>query len=223
MKIFNKLFSEINKLDFLISFYITCLMISELMGVKTFPLITILGYHFKASVAIFTIPIIFTVNDVITEVYGKERTRSIIRSGLFMVAFLMFFSLLATNLNPSSRFLTSESHYDYIFQQSFRISAASLIAFAVAEFMDVLVFAKIRSKLGKRKLWLRNNLSNFISQFLDSTVFMFLAFYEFNHSFISNSDYLFGLILPYWMIRCLMSVIETPFVYLGVRWLKNKD
>lgn len=213
---------KINKFDFLVSLYIFCIAVSELMGGKTFHLLDIGSFKLNASVAIFVIPVIFTINDIITEVFGVERARSVVRSGLLIIFFLLMFSLLAVNLPPSTRFMKSEGAYDQIFAVSARIAASSLIAFAIAEFMDVLIFARIRKTLGKKKLWLRNNVSNIVSQFFDTTIFMFLAFYAFDKSIMSNSSYLFGLILPYWLLKCFMSVIETPFVYLGVKWLREK-
>jgi len=212
---------KVKKLDLLISIYIVCISISELMGAKTFPLINILGYQLNASVAIFVLPLIYSINDVITEVYGKERTRSIIRSGLLIIFIILIFSLLATSLPPSSRFEASESAYDAIFGLSARIAAASLTAFIIAEFLDVYIFVKIRERFGKKSLWLRTNISNFLSQFMDTFVFMFLAFYAFDKSLDDNFGFLFSLILPYWLLKCFMSVIETPFVYLGVKWLKK--
>lgn len=213
---------KIEKFDLLVSLYIFCIAVAELMGAKTFPLVKIFGYQLNASVAIFVIPLIFTINDVITEVFGKERTRSVIRSGLFVIFLILVFSLLATNLPPSLRFTKTEGAYDIIFGLSARIAAASLTAFALAEFLDVFIFAKIRQRFGKKALWFRNNASNFVSQFIDTFVFMFLAFYALDKSFDNNIGFLFSLILPYWLLKCFMSVIETPFVYLGVRWLKNK-
>ena len=214
---------KINKLDLIISIYIFCICVSELMGGKTFPLVNILGYQLNASVAIFVLPLIFTINDMVTEVYGKERTRSIIRSGLIVIALILVFSLLATQLPPSKRFESAESAYDLIFTTSARIAAASLTAFTLAEFLDVFIFAKIREKLGKSKLWLRNNASNFLAQFVDTLVFITLAFWAFDKPFLNNVNFLWSLILPYWLLKCFMSVIETPFVYLGVRWLKDKN
>ncbi len=212
---------KINKLDFLISFYIFCICASELMGGKTFPLLNINGFKLNANVAIFLFPFIFSINDIITEVYGKERTKSLIRSGIVIVFFIFLFALLATSLPPSGRFIKSEGAYDMVFGLSARIAAASLIAFTLAEFLDVFVFAKIRAKLGKSKLWLRTNASNFLSQFIDTIVFMTLAFYAFDQGFIENSVFLASLIIPYWLLKCFMSVIETPFVYAGVKWLKK--
>lgn len=212
---------KIQKFDLLVSIYIFCICVAELMGAKTFPLAKLFGYQLNASVAVFVLPLIFTINDVITEVYGKERTRSIIRSGLFVIFLILAFSILATSLPPSARFQVSEKAYDTIFGLSARIAAASLTAFALAEFLDVFIFAKIREKLGKKALWFRNNASNFVSQFLDTSVFMFLAFYSFDKGFNENFPFLISLIIPYWLLKCFMSVIETPLVYLGVNWLKK--
>lgn len=208
-------------MDFLVSLYIFCIAVAEFMGGKTFPLAKVFGYQLNASVAIFVIPLLFTINDVITEVYGKERTRSIIRSGLLVIFLILIVSVFFTQLPPSLRFKSSELAYDTIFGVSARIAAASLTAFALAEFLDVYVFARIRKALGAKKLWLRNNVSNFTAQFVDTVVFMTLAFYAFNNSFSSNVSFLTSLVLPYWLLKCFMSVIETPFVYLGVSWLKR--
>jgi len=212
---------KMQKMDLLIALYIFCIAVSELMGAKTFPLIKILGYQLNASVAIFVLPLLFTINDVITEVYGKERTRSIIQAGMIVIALILGFSLLATALPPSMRFTPSEKAYDEIFLKSARISAASLVAFAIAGFLDVQVFARLRERLGKKALWFRNNASNIVSQLADTTLFITLAFYAFDRSLGANASFLISLIIPYWLLKCSASILETPLVYLGVKWLRE--
>lgn len=212
---------QIDRLDFLLALYITSIAISELMGAKTFPIITFGNFHLSASVAIFVVPLIYSANDIIVEVFGNQKARSVVRSGLFMVALLMIFSAFATWLPTTPRFAKVNPAYVAVFSLSVRIAASSLTAFAVGELLDVFIFAKMRQKFGTQKLWLRTNASNFISQFFDTTLFMFLAFYSLNAPFVSNVNFLFGLILPYWFLKCFMSVIETPLVYLGVKWLKR--
>lgn len=216
-------FLKIEKMDLLVAVYIFCVAVSEIMGSKTFPVWDFGFYKLNASVAIFVVPLIFTINDIITEVYGKERARSIIRSSLFVILLIFGFSWLATSLPPSARFAATESAYDKIFGLSMRFSAASIIAFAVSDFLDVYVFALIREKLGKSKLWLRNNASNFISQFVDSALFLSIAFWAFDQSFGSNFSFITGLLIPYWLLRCVLSIAETPLVYWGVKWLKSGD
>lgn len=212
---------KIEKFDLLVSLYIFCLLVSELMGGKTFFITNLGNFPLNASVAIFLLPVIFSINDIVAEVYGKERARSIVRSGLFVVFLMIVFSFLAISLPPSMRFAPREQAYDSIFSTSIRIAFASLTALAIAEFTDVFIFAKLRQKLGKSRLWLRNNASNILSQLLDTIIFMFLAFYAFDKSFDNNFSFLVGIITPYWLLKCFMSVIETPFVYLGVNWLKK--
>lgn len=211
---------KIQKMDLLVGVYMFCIVAAELMGGKVFPIGSIFGYPLRVSVAIFLVPVIFSINDVITEVYGKERTRSIIRSGIAVVALVFLFTMLATNL-PASVRVVKEANYDAVFHVSSRIAAASLTAFAISEFLDVKVFVKIREKLGKGRLWLRTNVSNIIAQLVDTVLFMTLAFYSLGRPFADNFDFLLSLILPYWLLKCFMSVIETPFVYLGVKWLKR--
>ncbi len=211
------------KLDLLFGLYIFCIAASEMMGIKTFSLVSFSWLHLNASVAILLLPIVFSINDVIVEVYGKEQARSLVRAGLAVVFLTIVFAAIATSLPPSARFRPTENAYDQIFKSSIRISAASLTAFAVAEITDILVFIKIRQRLGKKALWLRNNVSNFVSQFADTAIFISLAFYSFSHTFGNNISFLLSLIVPYWLLKCSMSVIETPFVYWGVNWLRNTD
>lgn len=212
---------KIEKFDLLVSLYIFCILMSELMGGKTFHITNLGSFPLNASVAIFLLPIVFTINDIITEVFGKERARSVVRSGLLMIFLMMLFSFLAISLPPSMRFAGREAFYDNIFGTSIRIAFASLTAFALAEFTDIFVFSKIRQKLGKSRLWLRNNVSNIVSQFLDTVIFITLAFYALDKPFASNFAFLSSLIIPYWLLKSFMSVIETPFVYLGVKWLRS--
>ena len=209
------------KMDILVGIYIFGIIVSELMGVKTFPLFTIGTFTLNASVAIFLIPLLFTINDVIIEVHGPERARSVVRTGLMTIGLLFGFIILSLALPPSGRFMETNEAYNIVFGKSARITLASLTAFALADFLDIYLFSKIREKLGKSKLWLRNNASNIISQLIDTTLFMFIAFYAFDKGFGDNSSFLISLIIPYWLLKSCMSIIETPLVYIGVKWLKG--
>jgi uncharacterized integral membrane protein (TIGR00697 family) len=215
------MFFKIQKLDFLIALFVFCTVVAELMGSKTFYLMQIGGFKLNASVAIFVIPIVYLIDDVITEVYGKTRARSIVYSGAIIIFLLSLFSILATRLSPSTRFLPLEQAYDSIFDFTIRLSIASLSAFLLAELLDVYIFSSLRQKFGRQHLWLRTNLSNITSEFVDTLVFMVTAFYSLGLSFKENYLFLAGLILPYWLLKCLLSVIETPFVYLGVAWIRK--
>lgn len=192
------------------------------MGAKTFPLVSASWLKLNASVSIFVIPLIYTINDIVTEVFGKERARSIVRSSLVVIVLLLGVSVLFTWLPPSVRSKATEPAYDAIFGLSIRFSIASLIAFICSDFLDIYIFSLLREKLGKGKLWLRNNVSNMISEFVDAITFMTLAFYALDVSFMHNVSFIASLLIPYWLLRCALSILETPLVYWGVRWLASE-
>ncbi len=217
---------KIRKFDLIAAIYMFCVVASELMGGKTFNLLHIGNFLLSGSVAIFLFPITYAVNDIIVEARGKDRAQSLVRSGIIVIILLILFSVLAVALPPTSRFSPTEAAYESVFKISIRFSLASLFAFAIAEILDVAIFYRLRQKMGKQNLWLRTNLSNFISQFVDTAIFMILAFYALDKPFNQNIVFIMGLVLPYWGLKCAMSIIETPFVYLGVKWLgkgKNED
>ena len=212
-----------NKMDLLISIYIFCIISSELLGIKTFPLLHIGTFKLNASVGIFLIPFIFSINDAIIEVYGASRAKSVYRSGLLTIILLFIFTFFAINLPPSERFRSTQKAYTLIFGQSIRIALASLSAFALSDFIDIMIFDVITKKIGSRALWFRNNISNIISELFDTVIFMTLSFWAIDKSINNNLIFLTSLILPYWLLKCFMSIIETPFVYIVVKWLKNES
>lgn len=202
--------TNIQKLDLLLSFYIASLVAVELLGGKIFTF-----WHVNASVAIFIYPFTFVINDVVTEVYGKERAKSFVRSGFIMLLFLFAFTSLATVLPPAARYQKTNPAYLAVFSQSQRIIIASLVSFWLSEQFDVYIFAKIREAFGKNRLWLRANVSNVVGELVDTTLFMFLAFYT-----PGSAAFIVSLIIPYWILKCVMSVVHTPVTYLGVKWLR---
>lgn len=58
----------VKKLDFLHALYIAAIVSSELMGSKTFPV-----WKFNATVAVFLLPVIFSINDILFKVFGRKR------------------------------------------------------------------------------------------------------------------------------------------------------
>lgn len=204
--------NETQKLDLLHALYVAAIVSAELMGSKTFGLGPV-----NASVAIFLIPLTFSINDIIFEVYGEKRTLSFVRSGLYILFFLVAFNVLALALPPSARFLETETAYRSIFSRSLRMTLASLVAFWTSERLDVYVFSRLKEKFKKHKFWLRNNLSNFFGLLMDSTVFLFLAFYK-----PGNGLFILSLIWPYWLLKFLFSAFGTPLTIWGVKWLHKE-
>jgi len=124
------------KLLILTGIYIFCILLSEIFGIKTIPLGLgnihigpIFIKELKVSVAIFLLPLIFSINNIIIEVYGKKMAKTAYRIGLGCIVGLIGFSILSTWLPASQMFSGSEMAYDQIFHQTTRIALASIIAF----------------------------------------------------------------------------------------------
>ncbi|MFA7300992.1 MAG: queuosine precursor transporter [Candidatus Shapirobacteria bacterium] len=209
-----------HKPDFLIAIYIFCIVTAELMGSKTFPLFNLFGLNLTGAVGMFLIPWVFSINDIVTEVYGFARAKNLAKISILIIFFIAIFSAFAVSLPSSSRFLSTNPSYFLVFSQSIRISIASLIAMFISNFLDINIFFKLKSKMGNSKLWFRNNLSNTLALFIDTFIFMTIAFYSTSVTPSANFGFLWGVILPYWFLKTCMSIISTPFVYLGIRWLK---
>lgn len=173
--------------------------------------------------AIFFIPFIYCINDILAQVWGYKTARTVYRISLFSIVGLAFFSWFSTSLSPSMIFVNNEAAFDTVFGQTFRFSLASITAFAVSDILDVIIFCRLRDKLKGKSLWLSTNLSNFISQGIDGALFVYLAMYMpgAESFWTGNHAFMWGVILPYWVFRCAMSVLATPFVYAGVNWARK--
>ena len=213
---------KIKKLDLLISIYIAAICMAELMGGKVFQVtdqIQLFGKPISTSVAVFLLPLIASINDIVVETHGKKRMQSIMRSGFVVIAMIFIFTLVATLLPTATRSPIPGDVYNQVFQVAQRVAVASLTAFAISMALDVLIFARVREKLKRFGLWFRNISSNVVSQFFDTSIFMYIAYYNFTNP---NHDFLWSLIIPYWIYKCIVSVLIIPVVYLGVSWLKKE-
>ena len=57
------------------------------------------------------------------------------------------------------------------------IVIGSLTAFLLGQVIDVYIFHRIKEQTGEHNIWLRSTGSTLISQFIDSYVVLFIAFY----------------------------------------------
>ncbi len=211
-----------NKTNILYGLFVGSLITANLIGLK----VASFGI-FEASVGILLFPILFLITDIIEEVYGKEKTKELVFVGMIALIVVLIVTVIAVLLPFAERSMVKEE-YTTIFGTTIRIFIASITAFLIAQFHDIWAFNFWKQKTKGKYLWLRNNLSTIVSTFIDTTLFMFIAFYGITRtSFfdIANSkftpEYVFMLIIPYWLVKVLFALFDTPFCYLGVRWLKG--
>ena len=210
-----KPFTLSNKTDFLIGLFVLGLITANIIGGK---ITTLFGV--SISVAIFMYPLTFLVTDIIAEVHGKKRSYNLIIIGFVTLILLLGLIYLCIYLPPNERYTLNDS-YVSILQTSTRMIIASLVAFLFSQFHDVWAFHLIKEKTHGKWLWLRNNVSTSISQFIDTIIFIFIAFYHLAPKF--DFAFMWKLIIPYFLFKVAFALIDTPFVYLGVKWLKKSQ
>ncbi|MGV8085347.1 MAG: queuosine precursor transporter [Candidatus Bilamarchaeum sp.] len=199
----------------LVALFVSSVIASSLMGNK----IANFGF-FEAGVGIMIFPLSYLTMDIIQEVKGKEVARKILFGTLFALAFVMVVTYISTALPSAKRDFYPEE-YNKVFGVSIRVMLASLIAFVIADLSDIEIFAKIKEKTKEKMLWLRATGSTIVSQFIDSVVFMFLAFYGISPK--HDAMYLLMITLPYWILKCIVAIGGTPLVYAGAKWLRGEN
>lgn len=201
------------KVHILLGLFVMAVIIANMMGAK---ITSIFGI--SMSVGIFVFPLTFLITDIIEEVYGREKTKIFVLTAFFALLLVLLFTAFFVWLPPAERFVHNEG-YTTVFSLSLRMTIASIIAFLISQFHDIWAFNFWKQKTKGKYMWLRNNLSTLVSQFLDTTIFMFLAFYHMTPKF--TAAYVFTLIIPYWLLKVFMAAADTPFCYLGVWWLQG--
>ena len=178
-------------------------------GIK---LVDFLGFVVPAGTIAYSIT--FPITDIVDEVYGKRKAVYIVWAGLFAeIAMLVLIGAeaLLPALEPGM-----QADYLRVFTPQVRIVLASIVAYLVSQHHDVWAFWKWREITRGKYLWIRNNASTMVSQFLDSAIFIFIAFYG-----IESMDILLNMIMSMWLFKVLIAALDTPFVYLGVSLVKR--
>jgi len=186
---------------------------SNILGTK---ITTILGV--SVSVGIFAYPLTFMITDAVAEVYGKAKAKQIVWAAVLAQLFVLLLILISIKM-PSSERYAMNTEYTKIFSSSIRMIIGSLVAFIVSQTYDIWAFDFWKKKTKGKYLWLRNNLSTFTSQAIDTLIFMFIAFYGITAKF--DTAFILQLSLSYWLFKITFAAIDTPFVYLLVYWFKK--
>ncbi len=206
--------SAIRKLLIALAIYITSLIAANTLGAfKIMPFL----FDSHLSIGVFMFPVVFLMTDIIGEVYGKKVAKFFVLAGIVSTALFILYNVISIVTPWSSEGLWAKESYEQIFGLSLRISIASLVAFAVAEYQDVISFFFFKKRFASEGFWLRSTLSNLWSQGLDTVLFMVIAFYG-----VYETPVLLSLILTWWLYKVLMGLLYTPLAYVGIRLLREK-
>ncbi|PKP52609.1 MAG: hypothetical protein CVT92_08245 [Bacteroidetes bacterium HGW-Bacteroidetes-1] len=201
----------------LAALFITSLVTSNLIFQKFFHWNPLGLFRFELSVGIIAYPVTFLITDIVSEVYGRKRANYLVMAGVFASAFALLIVIISTLSPATSWSPLSDQEFKKAFGFTFIAVGASLVAYLLAQFIDVQVFHFWKKLTKGKHLWLRNNLSTFTSQFIDtfSVLFLLCSFGVIEwHLFYSllGGGYLF---------KVLIALLDTPLAYIGVYGLRK--
>jgi uncharacterized integral membrane protein (TIGR00697 family) len=211
---------DYKKILICLTLYVGSLLASNTLGIKLMPFL--FGTHL--SVAVFSFPIVFCMTDVIAEVYGKKMANNFVLAGVVSIVLFLFYSLISTITPWAHEALWVQVGYNQIFGLSARFAIASLVAFAIGQYQDVISFFFLKKRIGEKKFWLRSNLSNAWSELFDTTIFMLIAFAGIpllHITAVYPIHTIFLIIIPWWLYKILMGFLLTPLSYFGIHILRN--
>lgn len=211
---------EYRYFNFVMVAFVTVLICSNLIGPAKiaqvdFPLVGALT--FGAGVLFF--PVSYVFGDILTEVYGYSRARRVIWSGFAALAFASVMAAVVVALPPAP-FWKHQGAYEIAFGSTWRIVAASMIAYFCGEFVNSLVLAKMKIITEGRHLWSRTIGSTIAGEAVDSALFYPLAFYG---TGIIPDDKLPVVMLAQFCFKVAVEVVFTPVTYAVVGWLKRAE
>ncbi|MEP2937654.1 MAG: queuosine precursor transporter [Gilvibacter sp.] len=201
----------------LAALFITSLVVSNLIFQKFFYWDFFGIYRFEISVGILPYPITFLITDIVSEVYGKKKANQMVTTGIFA----SFFSLLIILVADKAPAIAASPIGDSLFSQVFGATAvavfASMMAYLLAQYIDIHIFHFWKRVTKGKHLWLRNNFSTFTSQFVDTFTVLFLLC-----SFNKLPWEIFGsLLLSGFLFKILVAALDTPLLYAAVYGLRK--
>ena len=201
---------------FLCAIFISSLVTCNLIANK---FVTVdLGFKvFIVSAGILPYPLTFLVTDLISELYGQKKANIVVFSGFVASMFVLSFLWLGGQFNAIPDSIVNDDTYNNVFQNAWRIIAASMIAYLFAQFIDVRIFHFWKRLTNGKHLWLRNNGSTIASQLVDTTLVVMILFVG-----VWESSKIISAIIDGWLFKMLMAAIDTPIIYGIIHLLKGK-
>ena len=219
--------------DYVMAAFVAILLLSNLIGASKLAAVHIPGFAalfawlpeairpasdtMTYGAGILFVPISYVLGDVLTEVYGYANARRCVWVGFAALIFMAFMSYVVVAMQPASGW-SGQAAYESVFGSTWRIVAASVIAFWAGEFVNSFVLAKLKILTGGSKLWTRTIGSTVFGQAVDSAIFYPIAFL----GTWSNAQVL-TVMITNWGLKVLWEVLLTPVTYAVVGFLKTRE
>lgn len=174
-------------------------------------------YTFEISVGILPYPITFLVTDIISEIYGKKRADRVVKVGIFASVFVLLVVTLADVVPATSWSPVNGKEFNHVFGLTGLAVGASMVAYLLAQFIDIRIFHFWKGVTNGKHLWLRNNFSTIGSQFIDtSSVLLLLCLFG-----AIDWGRFDRLLINGFLFKMLIAIVDTPLIYLSVFGLRR--
>ncbi len=193
--------------------FVTALITANIIAVKV---VDIRGVQVPAG-TLTLFPISYIFGDVLTEVYGFRRARQVIWLG-FGCNLLAVFAIYLGGVLPAAAFWQDQEAYDTILGFTGRLLLASFAGYLVGEFVNSFVLSRLKLLTGGRWLWTRTIGSTIFGQFVDTGIFIAIAF-----SGVIPNDALRSTFIDAWLVKVAYETLATPVTYWVVGFLKRAD
>lgn len=212
-------------------FFLAAMTLLNVVGITKF--VNVFGL--SVAVGVLPYPLTFLCTDLISELYGKKRANFVVGLGFCINIFVLFCLWLGQavpevssglqppwqTLNLSQAVIMPDGSevsgavplYSFIYFCTSGAVAASMLAYLAAQFVDVQIFHYIKEKTKGKHLWLRNNASTLISQFVDSFAVIGVTFGAVFLSGGISTEALLGLFLSNYAFKVAAALLDTPLFY----------
>ena len=190
----------------------------------------IFGFNFPLIVAIGVLPypITFLCTDLISEIFGKKRATIIVWTGLVVnlwLGLILWLGGIAPEFTTSTASIGTNNAFLTIRHLALGTITASMVAYFLAQYIDVSVFHFLKNLTKGKYLWIRNNGSTMISQLVDtSAVILITHFLTYSIPLPKDKSELMGLmtlIFYAYLFKFFAALIDTPIFYMAVKFLKK--
>ena len=157
------------------------LVLTNIIGVKLFQGPLNPSSH-ALTTGIITYPVTFLLTDVVSEIWGQKKASAMVLIGFFMSIVMLLFVQIAIHLpahpywvapnNPFGFETTSDyqNAFNSVFSVNSKLLFGSMLAYMVAQLLDVKLYHMWRRITKGKYLWIRNNGSTSISQLVDTFI-----------------------------------------------------
>ena len=151
----------------------------------------------------------YLTTDILNEKYGDKASKNAVKIAAAALVSYIIFALFTQAFTPNS-FDTVDAGMKSIFAMSVRITTASGIMFILSNWIDVIIYQKIKQKTHGKHMWFRNNISTILCNCAENFGFSILAFIG-----TFPLVYCLEVAVAGSIIEMLIAMCDTPFLYLA--------